>query len=507
MTLIMSLQKIKKDFSGVVVLDDIDFEIETGRVYSLAGENGAGKSTLCNIIVGSLSPSAGKICLSDETQYDHLNIKQVKNLGVRMVHQELQTLPDMSAAENLFVGSERHWFGFIRQKEMNAEASKILASVGLNVDPKVYVKNLDIASRQLLEIAKAISGEARLIILDEPTSSLSEAEAERLFSLIRHYREKGTSFIFISHRIEEILEISDEIIVLKDGRITAHFGNDGVTAEDIISKMVGRSYDDLYFRKRECFGDEVLSVENLSSIYDGIRNNAYQPQQINFSLNAGEVLGLSGLVGAGRTEILRMLFGDLPKTRESHIRLDHSEVQINSPSDAIEHGMAWVTEDRKQQGVILDFPIRDNIALPNMNKVSNGIFVSRQKETNLAEENVSKLSIRTTGIMQRLKFLSGGNQQKVVLAKWLTASPRVLLLDEPTRGIDVGAKTEIYKLINQLTNQGVAVLLVSSELPEIMGISDRIIVIHEGRIASEFSRDQFSEEKIMTCATGRKLDA
>ena len=503
MEAIVKLKEIRKDFSGVSVLEGINFEIQSGKVYSLAGENGAGKSTLCNIMIGSLAPSAGEIEWADGSKEKAVGIEEAKLRGIRMVHQELLTLPEMTVAENLFVGNECQRGGFIRKKEMHQKAAKTLEKVGLQIDPEVFVKNLDIASRQLVEIAKAVRDEAKLIILDEPTSSLSETEVEKLFEIIRQYREQGTSFIFISHRIEEILQISDEILVLKDGKMTAQLKNENVTSEMIISKMVGRSYGNLFCRKREYFGEEVLKIENFTAAKSGIVNNAYQPSGISFSLHAGEVLGLSGLVGAGRTELLRMLYGDLAKTKESKCYVNGEESEIKSPKDAIKNGMVLVTEDRKGQGIILEFPIRENVALPNLKQLASGMFVSKQKENALAKEYVKKLNVKTTGIAQKLKFLSGGNQQKVVLAKWLAAGPKILLLDEPTRGIDVGAKSEIYKLINQLTAEGMAILVVSSELPEIMGISDRILVMHEGRLAGEVCRENFSEEKIMTYATGK----
>lgn len=501
---ILKLQDIQKDFSGVVVLNQIDLEIEEGKVYSLAGENGAGKSTLCNIIIGSLAPSGGTIRLSDGTEKSFLSIEEAKALGIRMVHQELQTLPDMTVAENLFVGNEIRKNGFVQKKKMKEMAESVLELVGLKIDPSTYVRNLDIASRQLVEIAKAVSSEAKLIILDEPTSSLSEKEVKKLFAIIEKHRKNGTTFLFISHRIEEILEISDRIIVLKDGCISADLENRGVTAEQIIEKMVGRSYEDLYNRKRTCFGEEVLKVENLSAAVPGIVNNAYQPEKISFSLHKGEVLGLAGLVGSGRTEILRMLFGDLEKTKDSKIWIEGKQAEIRKPADAIRHKMAWVTEDRKKEGIILEFPIMDNVALPNLGWLNKSFFASKKKERELAENYSSTLNVKSTGIQQRLKYLSGGNQQKVVLAKWLAAKPEILLLDEPTRGIDVGAKSEIYKLINELTAEGMAILLVSSELPEIIGVSDRVIVMHEGHMTGSLDREDFSEKKIMAYATGRE---
>lgn len=501
---LLKLTNICKDFSGVTVLENVDLELEEGRVYGMAGENGAGKSTMCNIIAGNLQPSSGAITLGGK-EYMSLTVDLAKKLGVRMVHQEIQVLPELSIAENIFVGSEVQSNGWIKKKEMYARATKILSMVGLDIDPRTPVKKIDIAARQLIEIARASSVDAKLIIMDEPTSSLSEKETNNLFQIIRKYKKQGITFIFISHRLEELIEISDEIIVLKDGKMVAKRYPGDTTEDEIISLMVGRNYADFYERKRTCFGEEALRVENISGRSRENYSNAYMPQNISFSVDSGEVLGIAGLVGAGRTELVKLLFGVDPKAENGTVYINGKKTNIRNSRDAKEHGMVWVTEDRKNEGLILDFSIKTNIAIPQIDVLrKHGIFADTCREKLIANDYIERLKIKTESIDKPVKFLSGGNQQKVVMSKWLATNPRILVLDEPTRGIDVGAKAEIYKLINSLTDEGIAVLVISSELPEIMGISDRVIIIHEGRLVGEVNRDEFSEELIMTYATGRK---
>lgn len=502
----LKLEGIAKDFSGVQVLKDINITIEPGKVYGIAGENGAGKSTLCNMIVGSLAPSSGRF-ITETGTFDHFSLLQAKRMGVRMVYQELQILPDMSVAENIFVGNEVANRGFINRREMFARTQELLKDVGLNIKPQTIVRNINIAARQLVEIARANSTGAKLIILDEPTSSLSESEAECLFNIIRRQKEQGTAFIFISHRIEELIEICDQIYVLKDGCMVTELDPKVCNENDVIRNMVGRSYEDFYNRERTFFGKEVLKVRRLTSVVEKKGySNAYPPKDVSFTLHEGEVLGVAGLVGAGRTEMVKLIFGADKKTQESEICIDGKKVEIRDSQDAMKHGMIWVTEDRKNEGIILDFSIRENLVLPILKKLKRRIFIDRRKEEDIVDEYISTLKVKTTGPEQRLKFLSGGNQQKVVIAKWLAAHPRIMVLDEPTRGIDVGAKVEIYRLINELTAKGIAVLLISSELPEVMGMSDRIIVMHEGRITGELAREDFSEEQIMAYAIGRNYE-
>lgn len=504
-TTYLELINVSKSFPGARVLTDINISVTAGQVVSIVGENGAGKSTLGNIISGSLKPDSGTIRFLGE-YYTHLTIEKAKELGISMVHQELMVLPKMTASANIFVGNELHNGTFLKTKDMDERAAELMAMVGLNMPADTLVSDIDIAGRQMLEIARAINLKSKIIILDEPTSSLSDTETEKLFNVVNELKREGVSFIFVSHRLNEVLTISDVIYVLKDGELVTKLDPKTSTEDDIVRNMVGRNYDDYYNRKRTYFGEEVFSVEHLSGTESyQLARNAYTPQDITFSLHEGEVLGIAGLVGAGRTELIRLIFGEDKKTPESKIYLNRELIHIDCCKDAIDKGMAWVTEDRKTEGLILPFSIKENVVLPSLNSLVQFIFVDKQKEDALPQEYVEKLNIKATGVDQDVRHLSGGNQQKVVLAKWLAKNPKVLFLDEPTRGIDIGAKAEVYKLINELTSEGMAVVVISSELPEVIGISDRILVMHDGKIAGELQRRDFSEENVMKLAAGGKI--
>ena len=498
---IIELKNISKSFGDVRVIEGIDFKIETGKVYALAGENGAGKSTLCNIISGSLAPSGGSLYYQGK-EYKEFSITQAKQIGIKMVHQELQVLPLMSIYENIFLGEETRKMGFVDKKNMKDRTRELLKVVGLSVSPETRVEELEIAGRQLVEIARALNHNARLIILDEPTSSLTSNEIEGFFNVVRNLRKQGVAFIFITHRMEEIFELADEILVLKDGQKVAQSEASEMTESRLIELMVGRSYSDYYKRKRTFFGKEVLRVEHLSSKKTGVYRNAYMPQDISFSLSEGEVLGISGLVGAGRTELVRTIFGEL-ETGSGVVYVNDKKVHIKNSKQAIALGMAWITENRKEEGLILDASIETNIALTTLNRFLKGPFINDKYHIQDAEKYIDMLKVKTTGRNQIVKRLSGGNQQKIVVGKWLSTNPKILIMDEPTRGIDVGAKVQIYELINRLTAEGMAILLISSELPEVMGMSDRILVMYEGRITGEVKREEFSETAIMEYATGR----
>lgn len=500
---LLRIKNIAKSFSGVEVLTDINLTLGRGEIISLVGENGAGKSTLANIISGSLAPDHGTI-LFEGSEYSQLNIRQAIELGISMVHQELNILPKLDVTANIFIGSEINEHGILKTKGMYEKAEEYLGAVGLDVSPDTRVADIGIAGRQMIEIARALSGSAKIIILDEPTSSLSETETAQLFKVVNKLKEKGCSFIFVSHRLKEVLEISDHIYILKDGCMVKELDPKITTEDEIVFHMVGRSFHDYYNRKRKFWGEEVLRIENYSGVVRaGNTNVKHVPKNVNLSLNAGEVLGIAGLVGAGRTELLRLIFG-VDEKENGRMFLYGKEVRIKNCKMAYDRGMAWVTEDRKNEGLILNFDLKTNIALPIQKLVRKGIFVSKNKENEIANEYIQKLRVKTTGKEQAARYLSGGNQQKVVIAKWLAGSPKILALDELTRGIDVNAKTEIYRLINQLTEQGMAILLVSSELMEVMGMSDRVLVMHDGVITGEFNREEFSEETIMSCAVGRK---
>lgn len=498
----LCLRGIHKSFSGVSVLEDVNLCFEAGKIYAFVGENGAGKSTLSRIITGEYIPDKGTISV-DGRKCGHMTIRASRQAGIRMVQQELQIVPDLSITENVFIGDEILRGPFVDFKTMAARTQKLLDMVGLKHPPKTLVGSIDIAGRQLIEICRAINTNVRLLILDEPTSSLSNVEIDKLFDVIRKFRDQGVAIIFITHRLQEVIRLADKVVVLKDGRITAIMPIGDATEDKIISHMVGRSYQDYYNRMRTVFGKEALRLENFTGIpLKGVRN-AFTPQGINLSLYEGEVLGLSGIVGSGRTELIKMIYGEYPRQKDGKIFLFGEETKIEKPRDAIKKKLGWVTEDRKKEGLILRFSIERNIAVPNLRSLMKGIFMDRGKERRMAEAYIARLNVKTTGRAQEVIYLSGGNQQKVLLGKWLASGPRILILDEPTRGIDVGAKAEIYKLINQLTAQGIAILFISSDLPEIMGMSDRILVLFEGKITGEFTRDEFDEENIMRSASGR----
>ena len=496
----LELKDISKRFGDVKVIEGINIILRSGMVYALAGENGAGKSTLSNIISGALRPSSGTLCYQGQ-EYSSFDISFAKQIGIKMVHQELQVLPKLPVTDNIFIGEETTKGMFLDKASMRAQTVKLLAQVGLDIDPDMKLGDLEIAGRQLVEIARALNHEAKLIILDEPTSSLTSREIEKLFAAIHRLKAQGVSFLFISHRLEEIFELTDEVIVLKDGGLVAQEKTSNLDQMKLIQLMVGRSYSNYYNRKRSYFGDEALRVEDLSTKRKGVYHNAYMPQHISFSVQKGEVLGIAGLVGAGRTEMIRAICG-LLETDSGNIFVDGKEVQIHGPADAIALGMAWVTENRKE-GLLLDASLRDNIAITTLKRNLKGPFINDKKHTEIAKDYIERLRIKTTGISQIVRRLSGGNQQKVVLGKWLSTQPTVLILDEPTRGIDVNAKAQVYALINELTAQGIAVVLISSELPEVIGISDRILVMYEGRITGEVQHEDFSETRIMEFATGR----
>lgn len=497
----LDLKNISKSFGNVKVIEGINITLRSGTVYALAGENGAGKSTLSNIISGALKPSGGTLVYHG-VEYPSFDIAFAKKIGIKMVHQELQVLPLMTVAENIFIGEECQKGIFLDQASMRARAAELLQQVGLEIDPDMMLGDLEIAGRQLVEIARALNHEARLIILDEPTSSLTSKEIRKLFSAVKKLKAQGVSFLFISHRLEEVFELSDETIVLKDGNLVAQEKTALLDQSQLIRLMVGRSYSDYYNRKRTYFGEEALRVDNLSTKRKGVYHNAYMPQNISFSVHQGEVLGIAGLVGAGRTELLRAIYG-LLETESGDIWVAGQKVHIHNSAAAIALGMAWVTENRKEEGLLLDATLRDNIALPTLKRHCRGLFINDKKHSSVSKGYIDRLHIKTTGIGQSVRRLSGGNQQKVVLGKWLSTQPKVLILDEPTRGIDVNAKAQIYALINELTAQGIAVLLISSELPEVIGISDRILVMYEGKITGELKREDFSETRIMEYATGR----
>ena len=488
------MEDISKAFPGVQALDHARLEVARGEILALVGENGAGKSTLMKILTGVIQKDSGRILLRGR-EVDIRTPAQAQELGVSMIHQELALAPYRTVGENIFLGREPQGKlpGFIAWNTLYDRAQELLDQLNVNVGAHANVDDLSIAQQQMVEVAKALSYNADLIIMDEPTSSLTDRETEVLFDLMRSLREKGVSIIFISHRLEEVFEIADRVTVMRDGKYIGAKRTSETDEKEVVRMMVGRELGELYPKVEAERQGVVLEARGLS---DGRELHG-----ASFKLYRGEVLGIAGLVGAGRTALAETVFG-IRKATEGEILVDGQPARLRSASDAIKLGMGLVPEDRKQQGLFLNMAVRENIAISAISQMSKAGFLSFGRMNELARTFVKKLDIRTPSLMQKVRNLSGGNQQKVVISRWLTLKPRILILDEPTRGIDVGAKSEIHGLMSQLASEGVGVMMISSELPEVLGVSDRILVMHEGRIVAEFSRDEATQDNIMLAATG-----
>jgi inositol transport system ATP-binding protein len=486
----VTLNNISKSFSGIKVLDAISLQIEKGKVHALMGENGAGKSTLMKILVGLLQPDEGEVLLEGEVISGH-SVHAILGKGIAMIHQEILMVPDLSVAQNIFLGKESHRFSWLNENEINAHCKQILANLKFDISPKIKIKNLSIADRQMVEIAKAISNNAKVIIMDEPTSTLTDTEVKILFGIIKDLKNQGVAIIYISHKMDEIFKISDTITVLRDGKLVATQKAEELNSQTLIKLMVGREISELFPALKTEIGRTLIMLKNLG------RKNVFS--DINFEVKAGEVLGLAGLVGAGRSEIARAIAG-LDKIDTGTIEIEGIPTQIKSPSDAIKLGIGFVSEDRKALGFIPQMSIKDNISLSSLEKFSKIGIVNTKEQTKSTEVVYNDLKVKASGLNQKVINLSGGNQQKVVIGKVLMSNPKVIILDEPTRGIDVGAKFEIYKLINTLKAKGLAIILISSEMPEILGLSDRILVISQGKQKVIFSKSEASHEKIMQYA-------
>ncbi len=483
----LEMRGIRKSFPGVRVLDDVSLSVLPGQVLALMGENGAGKSTLMKILAGALEADAGTILLDgQEVKID--TPQQAMALGIGIIYQELNLAPHLSIAENIYLGREpRLAPGWIDGRKMRRDAAAIMGDLGMPLDVRTLVGTLSVAQRQMVEIAKATSRKARVLAMDEPSATLTAHELENLWRLIRRLQAQGIAIVYISHRMDEVFQIADAVTILRDGKIVGHAPVGEIGRDDVIRLMVGRDLDETYPKEIINAGRPVLEVKNLSR--RGVLDN------ISFSVHAGEVVALAGLVGSGRTEIARCLFGADPWT-SGDVTLDGKPFHPRSPSDAIAAGIGFVTEDRKEQGIVLSLPVRENISLASLEKVSQLGFVRRGTERAEAQASVKRLRVRTPSVEQRVGNLSGGNQQKVVLGKWLETPLKLLILDEPTRGIDVGAKREIYGIMNDLARDGVAILMISSELPEVLGMADRIIVVRDGRIAGSLPRSEATQEKV-----------
>jgi len=491
---LLRMQGIHKSFPGVKALDDVSLEVGAGEVVALVGENGAGKSTLIKILSGCYRADAGEIEF-DGRRLDRFTPHEAQGLGISVIYQEFNLAPPLSVAENVYVGRQpRTGLGAIAFGEMRAATQKILDSLNLPLDARRLVETLSVAEQQMVEIAKAISLEAKIIVMDEPTAALTERETATLFGLVRRLKGQGVSVIYISHRLEEVFEVADRVVVLRDGRNAGGMPIGEATVEKIVRLMVGRELKEMFRRDRVELGSPVLEVRGLSRAASRIRG-------VNLYVRAGEIVGLAGLVGAGRTEIARAIFG-VDRADAGEIRVAGQPVAITSPRDAIRAGMGLVTENRKEQGLFLIMAVRENVTAASLGRITRWDFIQFGAERRLVGGLVDQLRIRTPSQEQQVQYLSGGNQQKVVLARWLALRPKVLLLDEPTRGIDVGAKAEIYALMNELARQGVGILMISSELPEILGMSDRVLVVREGTIAGEFARAEATQEAVIHVAAG-----
>jgi len=492
--LILNVQNLTKRFPGVVALNNVQLHLYEGEFLSLIGENGAGKSTLMKILAGVQLQDEGTVeVFGQVVRMD--SVKTAQQHGIALIHQELNLSENLSIAANIFLGREPAKAGFIDKATIHSEAQRFLDMVGLQIDPQTLAGHLSIGQQQLVEIAKALSIDARILIMDEPTSSLSAGESERLFEVISELRERGVSIIYISHRLAEVKMLSDRVTVFRDGEFAGDLSGDEITHDAMVKNMVGRDISQYYSHEPNSNGETILKVTNL-------RTQANPEHEISFQVDQGEIVGISGLVGAGRTELLDALFGVAPAVAGT-ISVSGQAVNINSPADAIQLGMALVPEDRKGQGLVLEMSVKENTSMASLKTHAiNGVFRNTEREDQDTAAMIARLRTKTPNADQTVGLLSGGNQQKVVLGKWLTTSPSILLLDEPTRGIDIGAKQEIYQLMEELAAQGMAVLFISSELEEIIGMSDRTIVMHEGRITGELSREDLTEESIMHLATG-----
>ena len=489
---IVSMQGICKSFPGVKALDNVHFELRSGEVMALLGENGAGKSTLMKILSGVYTRDSGSVTIFGKECGD-LSTKQAQALGVAIIHQELNMCPHLTVAENMFLGREKRKGFIVDTKAMEAEASAILSDLKIHISPNEIVGNLPVSKQQMVEIAKALSINARVLIMDEPTSALTAKEIDELFRIIRRLRADGCGIVYISHRLEELQHIVDRVTIMRDGQYITSMNFKDTTMDEIITNMVGREIKEKFPRVECEKGEKIFEVRNL--------NAGHLVRDISFQVYAGEIVGFAGLMGAGRTETTRAIFGVDPKT-SGELYVDGKAVTINGPMDAIRAGIVLAPEDRKKDGLCTKLPIRENIALPNLDILCNPLgVVSKKKEDSMCRKAVQDLHIKTPNVEVDAGSLSGGNQQKVVVAKWLARDSRVVIFDEPTRGIDVAAKVEIYNLMNQLKQAGVAVMFVSSERPEVMGIADRIIVMCDGRITGEVMAKQTTQEEVLTLAT------
>ena len=490
----IELTGVSKQFGAVQALRGVELTLYPGEIHALVGENGAGKSTLVKMLAGNHQPDQGTLKINGEAVVLEGPL-DARARGIAVIHQHPTLFPDLDVAENIYMGRQpRDRFGRINWREMYAEVGRLLATLGEEINVRAPVRSLAVADQQLVEIAKALSLDARVLIMDEPTASLSAREVERLFAIVRRLRDQGVAVMFVSHRLEEVYDLCDKITVFRDGAYVLTAPTSELSTEETIRAMVGRRLDTLFPKEDAEIGEVLLRVRGLT------RAGVFR--DISFDLRRGEILGLFGLVGAGRTEIARVLFGADPADSGT-IELAGEPVSITSPSAALRQGVAYVPEDRHALGLVLEHPIAANVTLPILARLSRWGLLDRNREASIATDYATRLQVKASGVDQVVSALSGGNQQKVVIAKWLATDPKVLILDEPTRGIDIGAKAEVHRIISQLATQGMGIILISSELPEVLAMSDRVIVMHEGRITGEFTRGAADQETVMYAATGQ----
>jgi ABC-type sugar transport system ATPase subunit len=493
---ILEMRNISKKFPGVLALNDVSLLIQPGEIHSIVGENGAGKSTLMKILSGVYQRNSGSILIRDE-EVEIKNPQAAIDLGIGTVYQNLDLIPDLSVAENIFMNQFiTSYKGVLNYRSMEKRAADVLAMLDCTISPKMKVGSLSVADQQLVAIARVLSRDISVLILDEPTSSLNQYEAEQLFGNVRRLKESGVATIFISHHMEEIFAVAERVTVLRDGEYIGTWGIEDLTENSLVHHMVGREITDVFPKTEVEIGEELLRAEHIS-----VENKVHD---ISFSLRKGEILGISGLVGAGRSELVKALFGAIKKT-SGEIFIDGTKVTIEHPIEAVNLGMAFIPEDRHEEGLILNLSILENIGLCNLKKISRAGVISNEKERDMTRKIITEMMVKTPSEKQTVENLSGGNQQKVVLGKWFTTNPRIMIFDEPTKGIDVGAKSEIHKKIGELAKKSLGIIVVSSELPELLGISDRILVLSKGRKVKEFTREDFDAEQIMLAASSDNI--
>ncbi len=489
---LLAVQNVRKEFPGVLALDDVQFRLRRGTVHALMGENGAGKSTLMKILAGIYTPDAGEFLLKNQPIRLKSPLDALEN-GIAMIHQELNLMPFMTVAENIWIRREpKNRFGFVDHARMRRMTSDLFERLNIDLDPDAEVRDLTVANRQMVEIAKAVSYNSDVLIMDEPTSALTEREVEHLFAIIRSLRESGIGIVYITHKMNELFEIADEFSVFRDGRYIGTHASADVTRDDIIRMMVGREITQMFPKEEVPIGEVVLSVDHLG--LDGVFSD------VSFDVRAGEILGIAGLVGSGRSNVAETLFGVSPATAGT-IRLFGREERIDSPNTAIRHGMAFITEDRKETGCLLILDVLENMQIAVLqDRFTRLGFVAESTVSQACATMSETLRVKTPNLHERVENLSGGNQQKVLIGRWLLTDPKILILDEPTRGIDVGAKAEIHRLVTQLARAGVAIIMISSEMPEVLGMSDRIMVMHGGRVTGFLDRAEATQVKVMELA-------